>query len=416
MTKNNKFFITLIALGILVRVFLMVSTYHSDLAGQIISSYFFAYKNIVNIYDFLASLPADQGLIKNFGLNDIFIYPPLTYFTLGIWLKIIQPLTSEKFFQSVMSGSSIYQIADLSYYLFVLKLPYLIVDLLLGFSLTKLFEKGSDKRLVFLLWLFNPVTLYASFSMGVFDIIPALFTVLSLVFFKKQRIFLAALMIGFGAAYKSYPLFLLPLLVLTQKSIWQKIKTSFMGLLPFVASNLPFWSSAAYKYMVFGPKSQKQFFMTWPISGAEGILPYILLYVILCLVVSRKEDSGKHLYKQFLAFFLLLFSLTNYHPQWFIWISPFIVIEMVANKFRNIWLSVALLACFIFITLTFENSLSVGLFTPIFPAAEKFTGTANLISLKADLFQLKSFVRSIFAGISLYLAYDLFSHKEKSIS
>jgi len=56
--KSKNIFILLIILGLVVRLFLMVTTYHSDLAGQILSTYFFAYKNVTNIYDFLAGLPA----------------------------------------------------------------------------------------------------------------------------------------------------------------------------------------------------------------------------------------------------------------------------------------------------------------------------------------------------------------------
>ncbi len=416
MIKKNKLFIFLIVFGIAIRLFLMVSTYHSDLAGQIISSYFFAYKNVINIYDFLAGLPADQTLIKNFGLSDIFIYPPLTYFTLGGWLKLIQPFTSGSFFTHVMEGLSVYKEPGFSYYLFLLKLPYLITDLILAFSLTKLFEKASDKKLVFLLWIFNPVTLYSSFSMGVFDVIPALFTVLALVFLKRQRVLLAALMIGFGAAYKSYPLFLLPLLVLSQRSLWAKIKAAFVGALPFILSNAPFWSSAAYKYMVFGPKSQKQFFMIWLVSGGEGIFPYLLGFVLLCLMVSRDKDAVRKMYAYFLGFFLLLFSVTNYHPQWFIWIAPFFVIELVVNRLRNVWLTLILFACYTAIVLLFENSLSVGLFAPLSPGLNDFPGLAKLLSAKTDLGFLRSGIRSVFAGISLYLTYDILSHKEKSNS
>lgn len=416
MIKNNKLFIFLIAIGIVLRVFLMVNTYHPDLAGQILSTYFFAYKNVINIYDYLAALPATHPLVRNFGVGDIFIYPPLTYFTLGGFLKLIQPLINESFFLHVMNSASIYKEPSLSYYLFLLKLPYLIVDLFLAFILTKLFDKENEKRAILLLWLFNPVTLYSSFSMGVFDVIPTLFTVLCLVFVKRKRFLVAAIMLGFGAAYKSYPLFLIPLLVLTQKSFWEKVKVGIAGLLPFVLSIAPFWSSTAFKYMVFGPKSQKEFFMIWLVSGAEGIFPYILGFVILCLIISRSHGSSRHLYKYFLAFFLLLFGVTNYHPQWFIWISPFLLIELVRNKWRNLWLTLGLFACYVFIVLVFENSLSIGLFSPLFPAANSFPGFAKLIAAKTDLNFMKSFVRSIFAGISLYLTYDLFSLKEKDSS
>lgn len=416
MIKNKKLFIILIILAVVLRVFLMVSTYHSDLAGQILSTYFFAYKGVVNIYDHLLTLGPDHPLVRNFGVGDIFIYPPLTYFTLGGFLKLLQSITSESFFTAVMNGEIVYKIKDFGYYLFLLKLPYLLVDLLLAFFLTKLFDNPNQKRIVFLLWLFNPVTLYSSFAMGVFDIIPTFFTVLSLVSLARRKPLLAAAMLGVAAAYKTYPLFLLPLLILSQKNLWQKIKAAVAGFLPYVLSLAPFWSSPAFRNMVFGPKSQKQFFMIWPVSGAEGIYPFMFLYALLALLVSRTNEASKKMYRYFLAFFLLLFSLTHYHPQWFIWMTPFFLIELVSNRFRNIWLVLTLLACFIYITLTFENSLSVGLFAPLVSQAADFVGFAKLIGQKTDFNFARSLVRSVSAGVSLYYAYDLLASKEKNVS
>lgn len=410
---KNKSLLLLIILAIAFRLFLSIGAYHSDLAGQILSTYFFAYKGVVNIYDYLLTLGPDHPLVRNFGVGDIFIYPPLTYFTLGGFLKLLQPITTESFFTAVMNGETVYKIKDFGYYLFLLKLPYLIVDLLVAFFLTKLFDNEKQKRTVFLLWLFNPVTLYSSFAMGVFDVIPTFFTVLSLVFLQRKKVLLGAAALGVAAAYKTYPLFLIPLFILSQKSIYDKIKTALAGFLPYALTLAPFWSSPAFRNMVFGPKSQKQFFMSWPVSGAEGIFPFMLLYVILALIVSRTTDASKRMYQYYLAFFLLLFGVTHYHPQWFIWMTPFLIIELVANKWRNLWLTLTLLACFIYITLTFENSLSVGLFAPLFPDAANFIGIGKLIAEKTDFNFARSLVRSVFAGVSLYFVYDLFREKEK---
>lgn len=152
--------------------------------------------------------------------------------------------------------------------------------------------------------------------------------------------------------------------------------------------------------------------MVWLVSGAEGLYPYILGFVLLCLFVSRAANPARNFYQYFLAFFLLLFGVTNYHPQWFIWITPFLVIEIVINKFRNFWLILSLYLCYLFIVLTFENSLSVGLFAPVNHSLANFPGLAKILAAKTDLNFLRGAVRSLFAGISLYLVYDLF--KEKS--
>lgn len=408
--KFSPKLIAILIFAIALRLLVMGITYHPDLSGQLLSSYFFAYKNITNIYDHLASLPASHPLVKNFGIGDIFIYPPLTYFTIGSFQKFFSFIVPEKFFLDLMNGVSIYQ-PGLSWYLILFKLPYMFVDIAMAFVLASLFDHEKQKRQAFLLWLFNPITFYATMSMGVFDIIPAFFTVLSLVFAKKGKLGWSAAMLSIGIAYKQYPIFLLPFVVLSAKSFWQRVKVTLCGVVPYLLTIAPYLSSSAFKAMVFGPKSQKMFFMEFMVSGAEGVYPYLLGFVILVLFAYRNKNLIQKLWKYYLGYFLILFMVTHYHPQWFLWMAPFLVIELVANKMRNIWLIITLFACYFFIVLTFDNSLNVGLFAVINQNLNKFPGIDKLISAKTDLFFLKSSVRSLFAGVGIFLIYDLLSSK-----
>lgn len=410
MKLSRNLWVALIV-AIVLRLTVSGISYHPDFSGQLLTGYFFGYKNIVNVYDYLVSLPATHPLVKNFGVGDIFIYPPLTYFTLGTLLKITTPLVSEKFFLDIMNGLSIYQ-SGLSWNLIVLKFPYLVIDIAMAFVLASLFENEKRKKWAFLLWLFNPITFYATFSMGVFDVIPALFTVLSLFFAKKNKLYLAAAMISLGAAYKQYPLFLLPFVVLSAKGFWERVKVALWGIIPYFLTIVPFLSSSAFKAMVFGPKSQKEFYMEWMVSGAEGIYPYLLGTFLLIWHAFQSKIVANNLWKYYLGSFLVLFSVTHYHPQWFLWVSPFIVIELVSNSWRNLWQNLTLLGCYTFIVLTFDNSLSVGLFAVINQNLNQFQGIDKLISAKFDLFFLKSVVRTLFAATSIALAFDYFSTKK----
>lgn len=411
--KLTKGLVIALICAVILRLIISAITYHPDLSGQLLSSYFFGYKNIFNIYDYLVSLPATHPLVRNFGVSDIFIYPPLTYFTLGSFLKIFSFIVPEKFFLDLMNGISIYKLPSLSFNLILFKLPYLLVDIGVAFALAGLFDEPRKKRWAFLLWLFNPVTLYANFMMGVFDVIPVLFTVLALTFAKKRNLYLAAVMISIGAAYKQYPIFLLPFLIFAGKTFWEKVKILACGLLPYFLTIAPYLSSSAFKYMVFGAKSEKEFFMQWMVSGAEGIYPYILGLSLIYLHSYRNKKIWSDLWKYFLAFFLILFSVTHYHPQWFLWVTPFLVIELVVNNWRNLWLIVTLVCCYIFIVLTFDYSLSVGLFAVANQNLNNFPGFDRLLAAKTDLNFLKSSVRSLFAGVSLYLIWDLFNYGAK---
>jgi hypothetical protein len=389
----------------------MSFTYHPDIAGQSLSSYFWGFKNITNVYEHLLSLPSNHPLVTNFGVNDIFIYPPLTYFTLGTFQKIFAFTGLQSFLETVMSGVNIYKIQNLSLYLFVLKLPYIFFDFGTAYILYKYFKKQKTKYLAFILWIFNPVTLYATFCMGVFDIIPVFFTVLSAYFLKKNKLVLSALYMGIGIAFKMYPIFLLPFIIFKSNNWINRIKIGIISILPVILTNLPFFFSSAYRYMVFSPKSQKMFYMEWMLSGAEGIFPFLLILSFLYLLCQNKSLRPKFYISYIFSVFLLLFSVTHYHPQWFIWISPFLIIELLNYKFKEAWLYVGLLSIYVFIIFTFENSLSVGLFAPLNNSLANFIGTQSIITKATDINILKSYFRSIFAGISLYLT---FTHLNKS--
>ncbi|HCC08684.1 TPA: hypothetical protein DEP81_01740 [Candidatus Woesebacteria bacterium] len=408
--KLSKKLILLLIIAIAMRLFISGSTFHADIVGQSLSSYFFAFKNITNIYDHLVNLPPAHPLVTHFNVRDIFIYPPLTYFTLGTFLKGASLVIPETFFLGLMNGGSVFQ-QNLPLYLIILKLPYLFIDIAMAFVLASLFKSEKQKKTAFLLWLFNPVTFYATFSMGVFDIIPAIFTVLSLVFAKKNKLGWAAVMIGIGTAYKQYPIFLLPFVVLSAKGFKNRLKVLALGLIPYIISVAPFIISPAFKNMVFSAQSQKMFYMQWMVSGAEGLYPYIIGFVLLVLHAYRNKNLIQKLWKYYLGYFLILFSVTHFHPQWFLWVSPFIIIELVSNNWRNLWIDLTLLGCYLFIIFTFDNSLSVGLFAVLNQNFNQFPGIDKLIAAKTDLFFLKSAVRSLFAATSLFLIYDLLSSK-----
>lgn len=400
----TKWWFKPLIIGIVIRFILMPITLHADLLGHSFSTYFFAYEGKVNIYEHLLSLPQSHPLVRNFGVSDIFIYPPLTYFTLGIFRVLIKPFSDPTLLPYLMRYSwETYPRAQFMWHLFLFKLPYLFIDISMAFLLSKLFSQEKNKKVAFSLWIFNPVTLYATFMQGQFDIIPTLFTLLSLYFARKKKYSEAALALGIGGSYKMYPLFLLPAAAFVfGEKFKEKIKYLVIGITPFLATILPFLNSAAFRQMVlFSPKNQKMLFMNWAVTAAEGLYPYIVVLVLIylfCYYLSRRLDLNY----VYLAILLLFFSVTHYHPQWFLWVTPFLVVELVENKFRNLILFVIFIASWLILTLFFDSSLHVGLFQVVI----KDLGNApSLVEILANYFdpnQIKSIIRSVFAGASLF--------------
>lgn len=391
-------------IGILIRLAVMPSTLHPDILGHSFSAYFLAYEGKLNLYDTLANLPANHPLVKNFGVHDIFIYPPLTYYTLGLFRILVKPFTDPNLIPWLMESlGQLHDYPRLFEHLFWFKLPYLFIDIGLAFLVANLFMDQKKKKIAFVFWIFNPLTIYTTFMLGQLDVLPTFFTVLAFYLFQKKQFNWSAFFIGIAASYKMYPIFLLlPLVFLAKAKLIERLKLIVVGLFPFVFFIAPYLNSSAFRAMVFSPKSQKMLFMGWPLSGAEVIYPFILVLAGICFYAYYSKIKYS-LAVYFLAVLLLIFSVTHFHPQWFLWVTPFLIWELVENKFKNWLLVLTIFGGWLILTLFFEPSLSYGLFNPIWPEMEKVIGLSEVLGKYTNVFQIKSIVRSAFAAAAIFL-------------
>ena len=402
---KNWFFYTAV-LGVILRIFLSVTTLHSDLWAFNFAAGFFN-QGVLNIYEKLHNLPLNVGVARFYG-TDFFTWPPLTYFLLGTLHFILTPFFDAQFFNLTFRNLEVAsRDTGLFRHIFLLKLPYFLFDFGILILLIKLFKEKRQKILAAIFWLFNPVALYSTFMVGQFDVIPTFFVVMAVFLALKKKPELALLSLGVGGATKIFPLLLiLPTVLVLEKNLWKRLKLVILGLAPFVITVLPFLGSSAFRSVaLFSAQSQKLLFATINVSGAEGISLAILGYFLI-LAISGKFAGSQHLWRVFLFVFLLIFSLSNFHPQWFIWITPFLIIALVYSF--SFWPQILLIfLSFVGITLLFEPSLSIGLFSPLNSTLSQIN-LAKTVSPHFDIFQLKTILRSILAAASFWLGVKVF--------
>ncbi len=389
----------LLALGLIIRLLLMPVTLHPDLWAISFAQNIFAFKGVFNIYDYLENLPGNSALVVNYGRN-FFTYPPLTYFTLGTFGFLLKPLFNQNFFNNlavilpdVLADSRLY------FHLFLTKFPYLFFDFGILLLIINFFQDEKKKRLAAVLWIFNPVTLYTSYMVGQFDIMAVFFTVLALHLAKQKKIYWSVFCLGVGGAFKMFPLFFIPFLAISQsKNFKELLKLFVVGLTPYFLSVLPFAGSAVFRQTVlFSNQSQKMLFAKLLVSGAEYLSVFVVFYIFLVGISFVKKVE---LWKWFLMVLLLFFSVTHYHPQWFLWISPFLIFFGV--EYKKFWLlPIVLFMTWTVITLLFEPSLSVSLFAPVDKSLMSVRPLSEIINRFYNVFDFKSLIRSIAAGISL---------------
>jgi hypothetical protein len=106
---------------------------------------------------------------------------------------------------------------------FVVKIPFLISDVAIAFLLYKIVEelthsKGLAEKAAFL-WFLNPFVIWISAGWGMWDTLPALFSLVAFFFLLRKKYALSAVFLSLGVASKLYPaLFLVPIAIYLLKS------------------------------------------------------------------------------------------------------------------------------------------------------------------------------------------------------
>lgn len=401
-------------LAIIIRLVIIPITLHPDIRGYNFGAYLIAQKgHLLDFYDYLSGLPADNPLVKIYGI-DLFIYPPIPYLTMALFMKILSVFYPWDLFQVlILDMSQVIGQINLPRLLYLLKGPFLVFELLGFWLIGKLFDRQKDVFLARILWLFNPVAIYASYMVSQFDIFIAVAILGTLVLFRQKRFGWAAVVLGLGAGVKQFPLFLIPFLALTaSKKMTERIKIFTAGVGTYFLLLLPYLGSWGFRrYALLATQTDKIFFAKIPVSGAE-YLPLFLVGLVFLFWWSFFKPEKFSLWEWFLAVNLLFFSLVHYHPQWLVWITPLLIIYLVKDWPRSIFPVGILLLCYGIIVLLFESSLNLGLFLPLRPSWTNFS-ISQFISRFYEANILASVIRGIFAATSLFMV-TRFSDVSKS--
>jgi hypothetical protein len=302
-------------------------------------------------------------------------YPPLTYLLFASVYALFSPFLPA-IFANEFSSNAVYwpvqliQILHVSQpgiqtFIFVSKIPMLIFDFALAFLLLHMINDGKKAMLAFKLWMLCPISIFISYFSGQFDVIPTFFMMLGLYFFKTHRIKWSMFSLGLCAAFKTLGLLFVPALALIyvgeHKNLTSKVKYVFstfgISILPLFISKIAslmipiyyesanvallgkfeftgFWGNIYYcRSEVVNPLlTELSLFPFSSESGVTGISPYLFPAVyslFLFWVFYWKKWSVEGM---FLIPLLAFYLFTPFHPQWFFWILPLLVLMAAEHR------------------------------------------------------------------------------------
>ena len=286
----------------------------------------------------------------------------------------------------------------------LLKLGYLPFDLILGLSLMRFFSSQKQKILSLSLWLFNPINLYTTYLMGQFDVIPTMFVVLSLLLFIKGKELWGGLSLGMGVAFKIFPIFLLIPFVLQVNSWLKRLVLVILILGPYIIGNLIYFSSEGFRSSaLMASQSLKSFYASIPVSGGQSILVFPTLLIVLYGLFYYHKIDVRYLWKRGLVILSLFFIFTHTHPQWLIWLTPFLIIDLVESNFKQSLIIVGVLLTWLGSLFFFDPSLTVGIFSPIISGPERTLSIWEQLGVSVDYNFSRSLLHSVFSGLVMLL-------------
>ncbi len=403
--KNNKVTLIIVIFAVVLRIFLLFFSYHPDIQNFQLVDQIVAKGNVINLYDYPFDPSSDSVLSK----TDI-IYPPLIYLYRGVFATITSHSPGLGFnddynmVEPTTFGDPLFNI-----HLFLIKLPLVIFDLLVLVFIIKLFKSSRERYLALILWLFNPVNLYTTYMMGQFDVIAVFFTVLALYFASNNKLGRSSLSLGFGAAFKIYPIFLIIPLMTKGKNLSERFRILILGLLPYVASMLLYLPSEGYRKtaMVAG-QTLKSLYAQIPVSGGESILLFPLFLGLFYIIFYYHKDRGYDLWKSSFLTLILFYIFTHFHSQWFLWITPFLIIELIRNNFKH-WLVTSLvLICFTLQLFFFDPSLTIHMFAPLWPGLILQPSLWEILGLKLDYNMSRSMIQTGLVATLMFYIYRYF--------
>lgn len=301
--------------------------------------------------------------------------------------------------------------------LFLLKVPFLIFDVLSGLLILRFFQNEKEKLLAFGFWMFNPITIFTFYIHGRGSYAFLLFLIiLSFYFWKKEKIFASFLSLGLAASFRPYLLFFLPVFVLClKKKLTEKIKYLVIGILPLFGDIILTKLLADKSFTPpMGLPSPSAVLMTANLdlgspTHQASLLVAVLLFFYLWLGFKNKlKRDWQTLVNLSCLSYIPLISLGYFNTQTYSWLALFFIF-LVNKGSKYLYLYFLIIISWLMMVLDYGQHFTFGLLSPLntFVFSHHSVSFNTLLLLLFPQYNLTHLGRSLSLGTLLFLAYSL---------
>lgn len=313
-------------------------------------------------------------------------------------------------------------------YLFFFKLPYLLFDLGVAALVWRFIDNPQAKRIALLLWLFNPLTLYATYIFGRFEVIAIFFLALTCLNLKQHKIFLACISFAVVLLCREIYLLLTPFLliaILDFKDHWFKnvLAVTLATLIIALLLLAPEWliSLAGNRDPFVDPDANHQLANKLFSLGYYWFFP--IVFGLAAAAIYTWESNGKEHAERFIvgsALALCVYFAFNVHS---IHYASWLVLLPVLSMHYHKRVVLPFLSLFVVWVLLWLLKTDAGVFTPFLaaPLSMEFVGIGhfptwfikNLATDEITLLRTVQIMRTLFAVTMAFFCYRLVTTRSR---
>lgn len=197
--NNRQFFVLALGLAVLLRLALMPFFAHVDLFSEY-RRVFYALENGLYFDNSYRIVTYSIEMVAA-AFSQLFISVSDGLFHLPNPQNSTSNLVDYGFF---LSDSNVFR------HLFFFKLPYLLFDIATAVIIWRFIDNPVHKRIALLIWLFNPVTIFATYIFGRFEVISLFFLAATAFQLKQDRILLATILFALSLQCREINLIFAP--------------------------------------------------------------------------------------------------------------------------------------------------------------------------------------------------------------
>jgi hypothetical protein len=202
--------------------------------------------------------------------------------------------------------------------------------------------KNTNSMLLTMIWISSPILFFGQFIFGQCDIITIFFVLVGLYYYLRKNTWLFILFFGISLTFKYFSLFLLvPLLLLVEKNPVKMIGYLALAFIPVGIESLFYfyYDSPAFVSEMIGYGFMNRIFISSiNVFQSVNISILLLIWFIICGIcyyLKPFKDNSDFYQTSFyvcLAACCNLFIFVMWHPQWLVFMTPFLAVTTFMSR------------------------------------------------------------------------------------